>query len=218
MTLYLTSAGKANTLNGDGALTAVAPSISDAPDRFAYDPASPVSSYGGNVCCTGNAVAGGAMDQRKMEERPDILVYSSEPLKEGIEISGPIEVTLYVSSDVRDTDVTVKLIDVAPDGPAYNLDETIQRMRYRDGYDRPPVWMENGKVYKVTLQPMNTSNYFAAGHRIRIEVSGSNFPRFDRNLNTGGNNYDEAQGIVAHTAIHHSKEHPSSVTLTFVKK
>jgi putative CocE/NonD family hydrolase len=218
LTLYLTSAGKANTLKGDGALTPVTPPLADAPDRFAYDPASPVPSYGGNVCCTGNAVVGGAMDQRKMEERPDILVYSSGPLKEGVEVSGPIEVTLYVSSDVRDTDVTVKLIDVAPDGPAYNLDETIQRMRYRDGYDRPPVWMENGKVYKVTLQPMNTSNYFAAGHQIRIEVSGSNFPRFDRNLNTGGNNYDETQGIVAHTAIHHSKEHPSSVTLTFVKK
>jgi putative CocE/NonD family hydrolase len=217
MALYLTSAGKANTLNGDGALTAAAPA-SDAPDQFTYDPASPVSSYGGNVCCTGNAVVGGAMDQRKMEERPDILVYSSEPLKEGVEVSGPIEVTLYVSSDVKDTDVTVKLIDVAPNGPAYNLDETIQRLRYRDGYDRPPVWMENGKVYKVTLQPMTTSNYFAAGHQIRIEISGSNFPRFDRNLNTGGNNYDETQGVVAHTAIHHSKEYPSSVTLTVVKK
>jgi putative CocE/NonD family hydrolase len=119
---------------------------------------------------------------------------------------------------VKDTDVTVKLIDVAPNGPAYNLDETIQRLRYRDGYDRPPVWMENGKVYKVTLQPMTTSNYFAASHQIRIEISGSNFPRFDRNLNTGGNNYDETQGVVAHTAIHHSKEYPSSVTLTVVKK
>ncbi len=217
MTLYLTSAGKANTLSGDGALTAAAPA-SDAPDRFTYDPAGPVPSHGGNVCCTGNAVVGGAMDQRKMEERPDILVYSSEPLKDGVEVSGPIEVTLYVSSDVKDTDVSVKLIDVAPNGPAYNLDETIQRLRYRDGYDRPPVWMENGKVYKVTLQPMNTSNYFAAGHQIRIEVSGSNFPRFDRNLNTGGNNYDETQGVAAHTAIHHSKEYPSSVTLTVVKK
>jgi putative CocE/NonD family hydrolase len=217
MTLYLTSVGKANTLKGDGALTAAAPA-SDAPDQFTYDPASPVPSYGGNVCCTGNAVTGGAMDQRKMEERPDVLVYSSEPLKEGVEVSGPIEVTLYVSSDVKDTDVTVKLIDVAPNGPAYNLDETIQRLRYRDGYDKPPVWMEKEKVYKVTLQPMTTSNYFAAGHQIRIEVSGSNFPRFDRNLNTGGNNYDETQGVIAHTAIHHSKEHPSSVTLTLVKK
>ena len=216
MTLFLTSAGKANTLNGDGKLAAAAAGA-DAPDSFIYDPMNPVPSYGGNVCCTGNAVTGGAMDQRKMEERQDILVYSSEPLKEGLEVSGPIEVTLYVSSDVKDTDVTVKLIDVAPDGPAYNLDETIQRLRYREGYDKPPVWMGKDKVYKVTLQPLTTSNYFAAGHQIRIEVSGSNFPRFDRNLNTGGNNYDEDKGIVAHTAIHHSKQYPSSVTLTVVK-
>ncbi len=217
MTLFLTSGGKANTLHGDGKLVSSSGG-SDSPDGFTYDPMNPVPSYGGNVCCTGNAVTGGAMDQRKMEERQDILVYTSEPLKEATEVSGPIEVTLYVSSDVKDTDVTVKLIDVAPDGPAYNLDETIQRLRYRDGYDRPPLWMENGKVYKVTLQPMTTSNYFAAGHQIRIEVSGSNFPRFDRNLNTGGNNYDEDKGVVAHTAIHHSKQYPSSVTLTVVKR
>jgi putative CocE/NonD family hydrolase len=132
-------------------------------------------------------------------------------------VSGPIEVTLYVSSDAKDTDFTVKLIDVAPDGPAYNLDETIQRMRYREGYEKPPVWMERGKVYKVTFQPMTTSNYFAAGHRIRVEVSSSNFPRFDRNMNTGGNNYDESKGVVAHNAVHHSKEYPSQVTLSVVK-
>jgi putative CocE/NonD family hydrolase len=178
----------------------------------------PVPSYGGNVCCTGNAVTGGAFDQRKMEARPDILVYTSEPLKEAIEASGPIEATLYVSSDAKDTDITVKLIDVYPDGVAYNLDETIQRLRYREGYDKPPVWMEGGKVYKVTLQPMTTSNYFPAGHRIRIEVTSSNFPRFDRNLNTGGNNYDESKGVVAHNSVHHSKQYASAVTLTVVKK
>jgi uncharacterized protein len=219
MTLYLKSAGQANTLKGDGMLAAAAPPTDkDAPDRFVYDPMNPVPSYGGNVCCTGNAVTGGAFDQRKMEERTDILVYTSDELKEGIEVSGPIEATLFVSSDVKDTDVTIKLIDVLPDGTAYNLDETIQRLRYRNGYDKPPAWLEKDKVYKVTLQPMNTSNYFAAGHRMRIEISGSNFPRFDRNLNTGGNNYDEAQGVVAHTAIHHSKQYPSAVTLTVVKR
>ena len=99
-----------------------------------------------------------------------------------------------MSSDAKDTDFTVKVLDVYPDGRAYNLDESIQRMRYRDGYDKPLVWMETGKVYKVTLQPLTTSNYFAPGHRLRIEVSSSNFPRFDRNLNTGGNNYDEVEG------------------------
>ena len=217
MSFFLSSSGKANTLNGDGRLGDAAPS-EDSADRFDYDPMNPVPSYGGNVCCTGNAVQGGAFDQRKMEERPDILVYSTEPLKEGVEVSGSIEVTLYVSSDAKDTDFTVKLIDVYPDGRAYNLDETIQRARYRNGYDKPVAWMEPGKVYKVTLQPMTTSNYFEAGHRIRIEVSSSNFPRFDRNLNTGGKNYDESKGVVAHNAVHHSKQYPSEVKLTVVKK
>src|SRR3989475_11278703 len=157
----------------------------------------PVPSYGGNVCCTGSAVQAGAFDQRRMEARNDILVYTSEPFKEGTELSGPIEPSLYVSSDVKDTDFTVKVLDVYPDGRAYNLDETIQRLRYRDGYDKPLVWMEPGKVYKVTLQPMTTSNYFEAGHRMRIEVSSSNFPGFDPDLNSGGNNYNQAQGVGA---------------------
>jgi uncharacterized protein len=216
VTWYLSSGGKANSLTGDGALM-TAPPTSDAPDGFVYDPMNPVPSYGGNVCCTGNAVTGGAFDQRKMEARNDILVYTTAPLKEGIEVSGSMDVTLYVSSDVKDTDFTVKVIDVDADGTAYNLDETIQRVRYREGYDKPPVWMEAGKVYKVTLSPMTTSNYFPAGHRVRIEVSSSNFPRFDRNLNTGGNNYDEATGVVAHNAVHHSTQYPSTVTLTVVK-
>jgi uncharacterized protein len=216
LTFFLSSGGKANTLNGDGTL---APSASsqDAADLFVYDPANPVQSYGGNVCCTGNAVTGGAFDQRKMEARADILVYSSAPLQEGTEVSGPIEVTLYASSDVKDTDLTAKVLDVYPDGTAYNLDETIMRLRYRDGFDKPPVWMESGKVYKVTLPPMTTSNFFSAGHRIRIEISSSNFPRFDRNLNTGGNNYDEVKGVVAHNAVHHSAQYPSQVTMSVVR-
>src|SRR5271154_6405697 len=217
MTLFLSGGGKANTLNGDGALAGASPAADHA-DSFIYDPMNPVPSYGGNVCCTGNAVQGGAFDQRGMEARNDILVYTSEPFKEGTEVSGPIEATLYVSSDAKDTDFTVKVIDVEPDGTAYNLDETIQRVRYRDGFDKPPVFMETGKVYKVALSPMTTSNYFPAGHRVRIEVSSSNFPRFDRNLNTGGNNYDEVKAVVAHNSIHHSTQYPSQVTLTVVKR
>ncbi len=217
MTLYLSSGGKANSLYGDGALASAAPAA-DAPDGFVYDPMNPVPSYGGNVCCTGNAVAGGAFDQRKMETRADILVYTSEPLQEGIEVSGPMQATLFVSSNAKDTDFTVKVIDVYPDGTAYNLDETIQRARYRDGYDKPPVWMEPGKVYQVAPQPMNTSNYFAAGHRIRIEVSSSNFPRFDRNFNTGGNTYDEVKGVLARNAVHHSAAFPSRLVLSVVNR
>jgi putative CocE/NonD family hydrolase len=216
MTFYLSSGGHANTLNGDGVLTTKAPA-KDAPDNFMYDPMHPVMSYGGNVCCQANALTGGSLDQRKMEAQPDILVYTSEPFKEGTEVSGPMTFTTYLSSDRKDTDVTVKVIDVYPDGHAYNLDETIQRVRYRNGYDKPVEMMEPGKVYKVALQPMTTSNYFPAGHRLRIEVSSSNFPRFDRNLNTGGNNFDETTGLVAHNTIHHSSEYPSSLQITVVK-
>jgi putative CocE/NonD family hydrolase len=217
MTFFLSSGGNANSLNGDGVLTTAAPDT-DKPDTFIYDPMKPVTSYGGNVCCTGTAITAGAFDQRKMEERNDILVFTSEPFKDGLTLSGPITPTLHVSSDAKDTDFTVKVLDVYPDGRAYNLDESIQRMRYRDGYDKPLVWMEAGKVYKVTLQPLTTSNYFAPGHRLRIEVSSSNFPRFDRNLNTGGNNYDEAKGVVARNSVHHSKLYPSQITVTVAKK
>jgi uncharacterized protein len=216
VTFFLTSGGNANTLNGGGSLT-MTPPATDNPDRYTYDPMNPVTSYGGNVCCQGNAIVPGSLDQRKMETRPDILVFTSEPFKEGTELSGPITPTLYVSSDAKDTDFTVKVIDVYPDGRAYNLDESIQRMRYRNGYDKPVAWMEPGQVYKVTLQPLNTSNYFPPGHRLRIEVSSSNFPRFDRNLNTGGNNYDEVKGVVAHNVMHHSKQYPSQLTVTVVK-
>lgn len=217
MTFYLSSGGRANTLNGDGVLSSAA-QAQDKSDTFTYDPMNPVPSYGGNVCCTGNAVTGGAFDQRPMEARSDILVYTSDQFKEGSEVSGPMDVTLYVSSDAKDTDFTVKVIDVYPDGTAYNLDETIQRARYREGYEKSPVWMESGKIYKVTLQPMTTSNYFPAGHRLRIEISSSNFPRFDRNLNTGGSNYDEAKGVLAHNSVHHSREYPSQITISVVKR
>ena len=217
MTFYLSSAGNANSLAGDGVLSATTPET-DKPDTFLYDPMNPVLSYGGNVCCTGTAVQAGSFDQRRMEARSDILVYTSEPFKEGTEVTGPITPTLYVASDTKDTDFTVKVLDVYPDGRAYNLDESIQRMRYRNGYDKPLVWMEPGKIYKVILQPLTTSNFFDTGHRLRIEVSSSNFPRFDRNLNTGGNNYDESKGMVAHNAVHHSKQYPSQITVTVVKR
>jgi hypothetical protein len=160
----------------------------------------------------------GAIDQRRQEEsRDDILVYTSEPFARDTELTGNIQATLYVSSDVKDTDVTLKLIDVYPDGRAYNLDDTIQRLRYRDGYEKPAMPMQPGKVYKVAFSPMVTSNLFPAGHRLRIEVSGSNFPRFDRNLNTGGRNYDETHPVTAHTTIHHSAQYPSSVTVSVMR-
>ena len=212
---YLNSGGYANSLYGDGVLSTKKPK-EDHPDSFTYDPMNPVTSHGGNVCCTGNAVQGGAYDQQEMETRADILVYTTAPLEKGTEISGFIESTLYVSSDAKDTDFTIKLIDVYPDGTAYNLDETIQRVRYREGYDKE-VFMEKGEVYKVDLTPMATSNYFEKGHSIRIEISSSNFPRFARNLNTGGDNYDESEGIIAHNKVHHSKAYPSKISLPMKK-
>ena len=213
-TYYLNSNGKSNSLFGDGSLTTTKAN-SDNSDSFTYDPMNPVPSYGGNVCCTGNAIEGGAFDQYQMETRNDILVYTSDILKEGVEISGFIESTLYVSSDAKDTDFTIKLIDVYPDGKAYNLDETIQRVRYREGYDKE-VFMEKDKVYKLDLTPMSTSNYFEKGHSIRIEISSSNFPRFARNLNTGGNNYDEKEGVIAHNKVHHSPIYSSQIRLPMV--
>ncbi|HWZ58418.1 MAG TPA: CocE/NonD family hydrolase [Gemmatimonadaceae bacterium] len=213
LTFFLSSAGHANTLTGDGTLAARRPGP-DAPDGFTYDPMNPVPSHGGNVCCQ-PGLLGGAMDQRTMEARPDVLVYTSAPLDHGMEVSGPITLTLYVSSDRKDTDFTVKLEDVYPDGRSYNLEENIQRVRYREGYDKT-AFMEAGKVYKVTMQPMQTSNYFEPGHRIRLQISSSNFPRFDRNLNTGGHNYDETTSLVAHNQVHHSKQYPSAVTITVV--
>ena len=211
---YLKSNGQANSFFGDGKLSTSKANF-DSPDSFTYDPMKPVPSYGGNVCCTGNAIKGGAFDQQQMETRNDILIYSTDILEEGIEVSGFIEATLYVSSDTKDTDFTIKLIDVYPDGTAYNLDETIQRVRYREGYDKE-VFMENGKVYQLDLTPMSTSNFFKKGHRIRIEISSSNFPRFARNLNTGGNNYDEIESVIAHNKIHHSSNYTSQIRLPIV--
>ncbi len=216
-TYYLTSGGKANSLYGDGRLNIKETNSENTPDSFNYDPMNPVNSYGGNVCCTGNAVNGGAYDQQAMETRQDILVYTTEPLEAGIEVTGFIESKLYISSDAKDTDFTIKLIDVYPDGRAYNLDETIQRVRYREGYDRE-VFMEKDKVYEINLTPMATSNFFEKGHRIRIEVSSSNFPRFARNLNTGGTNYDEKESVIATNTVHHSKQYPSQIRLPIVKR
>ena len=215
-TYYLQSDGNANSRFGDGVLSSKKDKRGKTSDMFLYDPMNPVKSYGGGVCCTGNAVQGGSFDQREMEKRKDILVYTSEPLKEGVEVSGFIKSTLYLSSDAKDTDLTIKLIDVYPDGTAFNLDETIQRVRYREGYEKE-VFMNQGNIYEVPLTPMATSNYFKKGHRIRIEVSSSNFPRFARNLNSGGNNYDEINSRIATNKIHHSSNYPSSISLPFVE-
>jgi hypothetical protein len=208
---YLDSDGHANSLRGDGRLTLEKP-VKPGSDSFIYDPLHPVPSLGGSICCFSANFQGGSFDQANIEMRDDVLVYSTPPLKEKIEISGPVRVSLYLSSDAKDTDLTLKLLDVDPEGKAYNLDESIQRVRWRKGWEKP-VFTEPGHVYKVEVGPLVTSAAFLPGHHLRIEVSSSNFPRFERNLNTGGNNFDEAKGQVARNVIHHSVQYPSQIVL-----
>jgi putative CocE/NonD family hydrolase len=214
--LYLHSDGHANTRSGDGRLSWEIPGDDQPADVFTYDPDDPVPSIGGPVCCTGteDAPAGG-FDQRSVEDRDDVLIYTSERLSEGIEVTGPIEAVLHLSSSARDTDFVVKLVDVYPDGRAMNVQEGILRARYREGYDRK-VWMEDEGIYQLRLDLQATSNFFAPGHRIRVEVTSSSFPRWDRNLNTGGNNYDEVAWVVAENRIHHTATFPSHVLLPVV--
>ncbi len=218
---YLSGGGQANSRFGDGVLSLTPPpppppSGGETSDRFIYDPRTPVPSVGGPVCCTGTPDApAGAFDQSPVEMRGDVLVYTTPPLTNGVEVTGPVELVLYVSSTAKDTDFTGKLVDVYPDGTAYNVQEGILRVRYREGTDRR-VWMEQGKTYELRISLHATSNYFGPGHRIRLEVSSSNFPRFDRNLNTGGNNYDETEWVVATNTVHHSARYPSHLLLPVI--
>jgi len=211
---YLTSSVRANSVLGDGLLSTTRPARSGT-DSFVYDPLHPVPSLGGSICCFSPNLAGGSFDQSSIEMRSDVLVYTTPPLSHTVETAGPVKVSLYLSSDRKDTDLTIKLLDVYPDGKAYKLDENIERVRWREGWDKP-VFMTPGQVYKVDIGPLQTSNAFLPGHRIRVEVSSSNFPRFDRNLNTGGNNYDEKDPLVAHNVIHFGAAYPSAIELPVV--
>ncbi len=213
---FLHSDGHANSRLGTGVLNTI-PGKEEPPDKYTYDPGSPTPSRGGPVCCTGTPDAPeGSFDQSEVESRKDVLVYTTSPLKEGIEVTGPITATLYVSSSARDTDFTVKLVDVYPNGVAYNVQEGILRARHREGFTRK-VWMKPNEIYEVKVDLEVTSNYFGPGHRIRVEVSSSNFPRFDRNLNTGGANYDETKWVTAENRIHHSAKYPSHILLPVIR-
>jgi uncharacterized protein len=209
---YLHGNGKANTRAGDGILSEDVPG-NEASDSFTYDPGNPVQSRGGTVCCTMNPEdQPGAFDQSTIEDRPDILVYSTLALRHAFDVIGPVKVVLHVSSSARDTDFTAKLVDVGPDGSAFNVQEGIMRARYRDGYTKH-VFMETGQIYEVPIDLHATAHRFQAHHRIRLEVSSSNFPRFVRNLNTGGNNYDETKWVIARNTIYHTAQHPSRIIL-----
>ncbi|MDH3532256.1 MAG: CocE/NonD family hydrolase [Gammaproteobacteria bacterium] len=212
---YLHSGGRANSRYGDGRISLEMPGDEPA-DHFVYDPATPVPSLGGQACCTGTDKGAGSYDQSANEMRHDVLVFTSDVLEKGVEVTGPLEVVLYVSSSAKDTDFTAKLIDVYPDGRAFNVQEGALRMRYREGYANN-VWMEPGEVYAARLDLHATANHFGPGHRIRLEVSSSNFPRWDRNLNTGGSNYDETEWVIAENSVHHSSEYPSHLLLPIIE-
>jgi putative CocE/NonD family hydrolase len=211
---YLHSGGNANSRFGDGTISLQTPAEEPA-DHFFYDPATPVPSLGGQACCTGTDKGAGSYDQSVNEMRDDVLVFTSEVLDQGVDVTGPLEVVLYVSSSAKDTDFTAKLIDVYPDGRAFNVQEGALRMRYREGFSKK-VWMEDDEVYEARLNLHATANYFGPGHRIRLEVSSSNFPRWDRNLNTGGNNFDETEWVIAKNVVHHSAQYPSHLVLPLI--
>lgn len=214
---YLSSGALgANSRHGDGAL---APQPADAgarpSDRYVYDPLFPSPSVGGAVCCVGPETRPGGIDQREVELRNDVLVYTSPPLAQALEIAGPVRAELFVSSSARDTDFIAKLVDVHPDGTAYILQEGVLRARWREGFEQP-VWLSPGQVVPITIEIEATHNRFRAGHRIRLDVSSSSFPMWERNLNTGGPNYSERDPVVATNEIHHSARHPSALVLPVV--
>lgn len=209
---YLASDKGANSSFGDGSLRSEVSSSPRAFDEFTYDPLRPVQTIGGGLCCMGPANPPGAFDQANVEARQDVLVYSTPPLNKPLSIRGPVSVELYVSSDAKDTDFAVKLVDVYPDGRAFNLEDTIFRTRYREGYDNEE-WLATGKVYKVVIPPMFTAATFLSGHRLRLEISSSNFPQYERNLNSGGKNADETRTTIAHNQVFHSRLYPSRLVV-----
>ena len=211
---YLHSGGKANTLNGDGVLSFDRPG-DQPPDVFLYDPRSPVPTKGGGLCCSSQWVPGGAFDQREVEVRPDVLVYTSRPTDRDLEVTGPISVTLFAATSGPDTDFTAKLVDVCECGCTRSLTDGIIRARYRESLAESKL-LEPGQVYEYTIDLVATSNVFKKGHSIRLEVSSSNFPRFDRNPNTGREPSEETEMRPAVQTILHDAAHPSRITLPII--
>jgi hypothetical protein len=210
---YLHSEGKAQSVRGDGTLSTEPPKA-EAADRYVYDPEHPVPTHGGRVCCDPNLL-GGPRDQRAVEEREDVLVFTTPPLRVDLEVTGFISVELYASSTAVDTDFTAKLVDVWPNGFAQVLTDGIQRARYRISPAKPEL-LQPGHVYKLTIDTGATSNVFLSGHRLRLEVSSSNFPRYDRNLNSGEDQESGTRILQATNTVYHDAKHPSAIVLPVV--
>jgi uncharacterized protein len=209
--LYLHSGGHANTLAGDGVLTVQRPRTSGS-DAYTYDPRNPAPTRGGAVCCNPVVFPWGPLDQRPVEKRRDVLVYTSAPLRGNLEVVGPVKVVLYVATNRRDSDFTAKLVDVFPDGYARILSDGILRLRYREGLEKA-VPAEPGTIYRVTIDAGVTGNVFEKDHRVRIEISSSNFPKFDRNPNTGGLIADEMRLLAANQVVYHGRPDASYLEL-----
>ncbi|MFY9752845.1 MAG: CocE/NonD family hydrolase, partial [Candidatus Acidiferrales bacterium] len=208
---FLHSSGKANSLRGDGSLSPTAPK-SETADAYVYNPLNPAPTVGGPLCCDAEHMEPGPRDQRAVENRDDVLVYSTGPLAQDLEVTGPVTATIFVKSSAVDTDFTGKLVDVSPDGFAKDLTEGILRMRYRDSPEHSTL-MNPGQVYEISLDLWATSNVFLKGHSLRLEISSSNFPRFDRNLNTGEEIKFARTSVSATNTILHDAQHPSALVL-----
>ena len=213
-TWHLHSGGKANSVLGDGVLSPEVPGDEN-PDEFIYDPSHPVQTAGGNNCCSPHIVPWGPYDQRSVEMRGDVLVYTSPPMAQDTEVTGPIEVVLFAATDGPDTDFTAKLVDVWPSGYAMNLCDGIRRGRFLESR-RASKLLQAGTVYEWRIEVGVTGNVFQKGHRIRLEISSSNFPRFDRNPNTWTEYGKSAEMRRAAQTVHHSRAYPSHVRLPVI--
>ncbi|MDQ3612593.1 MAG: CocE/NonD family hydrolase, partial [Actinomycetota bacterium] len=215
---FLSSSGRANTADGNGTLSPTGPGP-DLHDTIVYDPADPVPSLGGRVIAPSALNAVGPVDQRPVEQRQDVLCFTTTALTDSVEVTGHLSLVLHVASSAVDTDFTGKLVDVFPDGRAIYLTDGILRLRYRDSLAEPEL-LEPDRVYEVTVDLAATANVFLPGHRIRLEVSSSNFPRYDRNTNTGGVIADESldQAVVATNRVLRGTEHPSRLVLPITNR
>ena len=215
---FLHSQGAANSLNGNGVLTRQRGGEEE-PDIFIYDPRSPTMSFGGRSCCRYMISPMGPTDQRPAEIQNGVLVYTTPPLHQDLEVTGPVSAVLYAATTARDTDWTMKLVDVYEDGRAINVADGILRARCRDSLSTPNL-LTPGEVYEYRVDLGSTSNLFRAGHRIRVEISSSNFPCFDRNLNTGNALGDEwiADCVVATQTVFHDSSRPSRIVLPVVPR